>query len=242
MNLSRHGLAGPPRPLRLVAAGRTEESIDIIFGSPKVSERVYCVSACLAVYIVYDDGDEAKESSCSEHRASATVRSPERNLQIRLFRDDSHTAVLTGPGVYSDTGLQPGTLYQYKFMACSKLGCSEPREVAAITEVAGKTVPPDAPAYLRGKEVPDGVEVWWSPVDGATYFEVDSNVESTAQISGYRPPRGVSAPLTHYYDSSPNRSYTGASFLRGDLLPTTYSVKACNKAGCSAPSPTATVH
>ena len=241
MNLTKHGIAAFPSPLQLEATGRTEESIDIRIKSPHgVSEAVYCVSACTTVYIEYEDKENtSEETQCSEYRESATARYPEGNFHIKFVRDDGHTAEWTGADVYSDTGLHPGTLYRYEATACNNLGCSRARDVAGITEVAGETDLPNPPAYVRGKEVRGDVEISWSHVKGATYYKVNDNVESPQSHSPYYP--HVSAPLTSYIDSSPNRTYTGLSFISGDLLPTTYSVKACNKTGCSESSPTFTI-
>ena len=241
MNLTKHGIAAFPSPLQLEATGRTEESIDIRIKSPHgVSEAVYCVSACTTVYIEYEDKENtSEETQCSEYRESATARYPEGNFHIKFVRDDGHTAEWTGADVYSDTGLHPDTLYRYEATACNNLGCSRARDVAGITEVAGETDLPNPPAYVRGKEVRGDVEISWSHVKGATYYKVNDNVESPQSHSPYYP--HVSAPLTSYIDSSPNRTYTGLSFISGDLLPTTYSVKACNKTGCSESSPTFTI-
>ena len=80
----------------------------------------------------------------------------------------------------------------------------------------------------------DEARVTWGKVDGATYYEVyqlgdNSGLLPPMEIEWVNLDAVVSAPRTRYYDNSP-RSH-GWQFIS-----TTYTVKACNKAGCSAHS------
>ena len=71
----------------------------------------------------------------------------------------------------------------------------------------------------------DDARVTWSAAPGATYYEVYQESNFDAEIS---------APQTGYRDYSPN------SFL-GAFQTTSYKIRACNKAGCSAFSERVTV-
>lgn len=66
----------------------------------------------------------------------------------------------------------------------------------------------------------DNAMVTWDEVNGATYYGVYQEGSFDAKVS---------APGTSYYDRNPNSSMFA-------FYATTYTVIACNKAGCSAHS------
>ena len=131
---------------------------------------------------------------------------------------------------FADDGLQPDTVYSYELRACNETGCSPPaREVAGLTEATGPVDIPSPPT-IRAEKVevrffPDDARVTWDEVDGATYYEIYQEGDSGA----FHSDPVVSAPETSYYDDHP-RSHVF------QFISTTYAVKACNKAGCSAHS------
>ena len=126
---------------------------------------------------------------------------------------------------YRDERLDQQTVYWYRLKACNSFGCSDfSSEVGVITEAPGVVAVPSAPTGVRGLaiEVPgtNEAEVTWSAVSGATYYEVyqGSTFDAT-----------VSAPRNSYRDRVPNSSFFSMSR-------TAYSIRACNKCGCSESS------
>ncbi|MDE2695509.1 MAG: ankyrin repeat domain-containing protein [Chloroflexota bacterium] len=132
---------------------------------------------------------------------------------------------------FHDTGLAPGATFYYTAQSCSSGGCSDASDATGgVTEAAGQVDPPSSPASVRGHKFDvaldtDDAGVSWKPVEGATYYEIyqgsPSGTEARASFDAE-----VSAPQTSYRDYSPNSSF-------GAFYATSYSVKACNKAGCS---------
>lgn len=107
---------------------------------------------------------------------------------------------------YTDLDVRPDSVYFYKVQYCTDLECSAlSDEKGGLTESAG-----------------DDARVLWNAADGATWYEVFQDSDATW------PDAEVSAPQTSYRDSSPNRGPFGA------YLTTSYRVRACNNAGCSA--------
>ena len=124
---------------------------------------------------------------------------------------------------YLDVGLLPNTVYSYEISACNEIGCSEATPTAGLTEADGPVDIPASPR-IRAEKVEvggtDDAMVTWDEVNGATYYEVYQERSLDAEVS---------APGTSYYDRDPNSSMFA-------FYATTYTVIACNKAGCSAPS------
>ena len=140
-----------------------------------------------------------------------------------LGRHDSRTL--------EDHGLDPDATYYYSARGCNSVGCTRySGETGGVTESAGQVDVPSIPTGVRGMKVsiPQGTDdarVTWSAAPGATYYEVYRGSDLDAEIS---------APQTGYYDGSPNNIF-------GAFQTTSYKVRACNKAGCSAFSETVTV-
>ncbi len=134
-------------------------------------------------------------------------------------------------GTYEDTNRSADTLYYYVVRACRDDVCSGySSSVGGITEAAGTVQIPARLTGLDGERVDirlafDDARIRWDPVPGATFYEV---------FQGDRLDKKVFAPLTNYYDGKPNSSLFGFS-------PTTYTVRACNKAGCSPASSPITI-
>ena len=130
---------------------------------------------------------------------------------------------------FTDDGLQPSTVYSYEVRACNETGCSSPGRAASLTEAVGLVDIPSPPTIQAEKvDVAGGTDdarVTWGKVDGATYYEVYQRGDNR----GFNLDAVVSAPRTSYYDNSPRSHFW-------QLISTTYTVKACNKAGCSAHS------
>ncbi|MCY3699588.1 MAG: hypothetical protein OXH46_08135 [Gemmatimonadetes bacterium] len=127
---------------------------------------------------------------------------------------------------YVDHGLNSDVAYYYRAKACNGAGCSEQFGTGAgTTEVIGSVEIPPVPTGLGGEEVEvpwaaNDARIWWDAMPRATYYEVYQEGKFDATVN---------APYTRYYDSDPN------DFL--GFYATAYSVKACNKAGCSDLSP-----
>jgi len=126
---------------------------------------------------------------------------------------------------FHDTGLGPDATFFYTAQSCSSGGCSDASDATGgVTESAGRVDPPSTPGNVRGHKFDvsggtDDAGVSWKPVAGATYYEVYQDSSSSLDAA-------VSAPQTSYRDYSPNESWFA-------FTTTQYSVRACNKAGCS---------
>ena len=124
---------------------------------------------------------------------------------------------------FHDSGLAPDTTFYYTAQSCSSGGCSDASDATGgVTESAGQVAPPSSPTSVRGHKFDvaldsDDAGASWKPVAGATYYEVYQDSSFDAEVS---------APQNSYRDYSPNTSF-------GAFYTTSYSVKACNKAGCS---------
>ena len=135
---------------------------------------------------------------------------------------------------YLDTGLEPDTVYSYEVRACNDSGCSSTTQGAGLTEVSGPVDIPSVP-NIQGEKIvvsgaADNVRILWEKVGGATYYTVYQSGPRTTEKLDAR----VSAPAASYLDISPNESFFA-------FETTTYRVKACNKAGCSEFSQSATI-
>ena len=124
-------------------------------------------------------------------------------------------------GDFQDRGLSPNSIYEYALRACSPGGCSGPSSrVSGLTEKSGPVDVPATPT-LQGTRLDERrATLRWNPMDGATYYEVYQDQE-LEQV--------VSAPASSVIDFL-NRSYHVFSFI---TVSTDYTMKACNKAGCS---------
>ena len=129
---------------------------------------------------------------------------------------------------FTHDGLQPSTVYSYEVRACNETGCSSPGRVAGLTEAVGLVDIPSPPT-IQAEKVDvvgtDEARVTWGKVDGATYYEVYQRGDGRA----FHLDAVVSAPRTSYYDDRPRSHFF-------QFIATTYTVRACNKAGCSAHS------
>ena len=136
---------------------------------------------------------------------------------------------------YVDRDLQPDTTYYYAVEFCSDNDCSaRTDETGGITESDGPVDVPATPAGFEGEKIDislggDDARVRWIGAEGATYYEVHQG-GNTFSLDAE-----VSAPQTSYYDGSPNRDFLGG------YITTSYRVRACNKAGCSAFTDTVTM-
>ena len=139
---------------------------------------------------------------------------------------------------YVDEGLHPNTIYYYRVHMCNDNGCSSPSdESGGITESDGPVEAPPRTTGVAGRKVRiplhhDFARVTWHMVTGATYYEVYQG--SVSEPDSFRIDSEISAPQASYEDRAPNTSY-------GAFRPTTYKIRACNKAGCSPFSETFTV-
>ena len=101
----------------------------------------------------------------------------------------------------------------------------------ATTEPEGPVDVPSVPTGFRGEKIeidnnPDDVRLTWDPVDGATYYELWKGSDPTLPFELLVT---ISAPLeAQSFNIAPNRAFFGEYSL------TSWEVRACNKAGCSA--------
>ena len=140
-------------------------------------------------------------------------------------------------GTHVHDGLEPDTAYYFVVLACNQFGCSS-EVMVATTESDGPVSIPSTPAGYRGKKVeidgaPDDAKITWEPAAGTTYYELwkgsDPDIPFKLLIQ-------INAPLeAQSVDIAPNRG------LFGDYSLTSWKVRACNKAGCSAFSKTVTI-
>ncbi len=212
----------PDAPRGVRVTGRTSDSLTIQW-KPPLLQSTYAVSACNDAGCSQLHG-EARASVTHDIHHFALHRSTSENPT----GTDGVTMEIPVGDVYRDVGLQPSTVHFYEIRTCSETECSPPREAAGLTEAIGPVDIPPAPD-IRGEKVDvflftDDARVIWEAVDGATYYEV---YQSGHTGGNEKLDAEVSAPRTSYYDDSPN------SWL-GMFESTSYRVKSCNKAGCSA--------
>ncbi len=212
----------PPAPLGVRVTGRTSESLTIEWEPFPFLERYeteYAVSACnsagcsnvLSGSALAGIPHDVQHFALSRISPEGSAASDEITMEIRDVRK------------YLDVGLLPNTVYSYEISACNEIGCSQATPTAGLTETDGPVDIPASPR-IRAEKVEvggtDDAMVTWDEVNGATYYRVYQEWKFDAEVS---------APGTGYYDSNPNSSFFA-------FYATTYTVTACNKAGCSAPS------
>ncbi len=179
------------------------------------------------------------------HQADAECRNGVTHYELsRSATDIGNYQVIDSTvagGHYVDSGLEPETTYFYMARACDSSECSRfSRHVGGITEAEGAVDVPSIPQGLVGEKVvlslrSDDARIWWSPVPGATYYQIyqsgfDNQLPTSPSLDDT-----VFAPSTSYYDGDPNH------ILFVGFSTTVYSVTACNKAGCSERSESVTI-
>ncbi|WP_407908514.1 DUF6531 domain-containing protein [Lysobacter claricitrinus] len=148
--------------------------------------------------------------------ASATSYKVEENTGNGLWTALSPTAstsmTLTGRGV--------GT-YSYRVSGCNVSGCGP---VSAVVSVKRVDAPISAPSLSAPSSSPDGnYTLSWTGVSAANAYQLDESSNSGAWASV-----GRYAGTTFTYSAKPDGTYA-------------YRVWACNEAGCTGASNTATV-
>ena len=197
-------------------------------------------------------------SACSDAGCSLIVDEFAASIEVpiqyyKIYRDPQaeptqvikYTPLDSSPAhsQYVDKGLQPSAIYYYRVATCNDNGCSNDDDLAAgivvgnaaagLTESNGPVDVPYAPT-LQGEKIvisitrisPDDATVTWNTVEGATYYELwKGSVPSLL----FELAEEISAPLESQSFVTPtNRGTFGAFSV------TSWKVRACNKAGCSA--------
>lgn len=122
-----------------------------------------------------------------------------------------------GATAWTDTGLTPGSTWQYRVRACNEVGCSETTAEAAVTTPAA---PPAAPSDLQAwaNDASSITVVWNDRADHETSLEVDRAV-----AGGGFEAAATLAPNTAIWT---DEGLAAATHHR-------YRVRACGEAGCS---------
>lgn len=97
------------------------------------------------------------------------------------------TAVFTGAALTdTDSGLSASTTYYYRVKATNAFGASPYSLVASGATQAG-TGPPAVPTGLAATAYPNGINLSWPAVTGATSYEIDrsANGGTTWTLAGY---------------------------------------------------------
>ncbi len=219
-----HPLPPPVQPHAIRVVDRTENSLALrwteVHGSG--GELYYEISAC--------SGAECSLIGDNVPFAQASYLVVGHYRLHRRTAESGYTLMDATPTVagYVDEALPPDTTYYYAVEFCNEVECSaRSDETGGITEAEGPVDVPATPIGFEGEKVDisgdgDDARVAWVGVEGATYYEVHQGLDSP------RLDAKISAPQSSYYDDSPQRG----SF--GTYITTSYRVRACNKAGCSA--------
>lgn len=124
---------------------------------------------------------------------------------------------------FSDTGLQPATMYGYRVRACNIAGCSDfSEEASAVTPDVPPLAPYDLSATATGSS---GVSLAWT--------------DGSSNESGFEIERGEGGPWTPVGFVPTNTTHFSDGGLTAES-PYDYRVRACNTEGCSAWSSEAT--
>jgi len=127
---------------------------------------------------------------------------------------------------YSHTGLSPSTSYRYRVKACNTSGCSDYSISIAMCTTQATSPPSSPPSSVNCLTVSSSqIDVSWTSVSGATYYEVYYCQGTTCTPTTYLG-QTSSSPYSHT-GLSPSTSYR-------------YRVKACNVGGCSSSYSSAT--
>ena len=123
-------------------------------------------------------------------------------------------------------GLTGNTTYYYWLKACNDAGCSDFSQVSTVvTEEEEQTAPSTPPSPTATANSSSSVTISWSSVSEATYYQLYQNTSNSS-----------SSATEIYEGSSTNTTKNG---LTGNTTHY-YWLKACNDAGCSGFSSSAT--
>ena len=229
----------PPEPHDVKVVGRSADSLTVqwraVEGNRYSRYLTYMVTACNNALCSENDGH--RNAAIVDFSFPLQVLHYQVNRRTQQSEFETVDSNPTRPP-YVDEGLNPSSIYFYRVQACNDNGCSRVSdETGGLTESDGQVEAPPRTTGVQGKKVRiplhhDFAEVTWLTVAGATYYEVYQG--SVSEPNSFRIDSEISAPQASYEDRAPNTSY-------GAFRPTTYKIKACNKAGCSPFSETITV-
>ena len=247
-----HAISAPEGIFGIQVVDRTSDSLTINWPE-RYHGHYYWVAACTSVGCSAINTDYTPEEFVASHEVLPAYYLIYREPEGQTAQEFRYVPTGSSPDhfQYVDKGLQASTIYYHRVKACNESGCSEESgESAGLTEGQGPVDPPSTPTGFHAEKVAkreagDDARVFWVPVEGATYYEIwqGSNPSRPFAID-----KEISAPRLPtcggqgdfsgacYYDRFPNRSDFGFSFST-----TSYRVRACNKAGCSAFTETVTL-
>ena len=163
------------------------------------------------------------EGAAADYQQLLASSSPEGPYRLVASSIEENPAVVGG--------LDPDTTYFLVAFACDEFGCSPGEWAVAVTEAAGPANVPATPTGFRGEKIVidrnvDRARLTWNAVEEATYYELWKGSDPDLQFELLA---RISAPLeAQTVGTAPNRG------IFGEYLPTSWKVRACNKAGCSA--------
>ena len=133
-------------------------------------------------------------------------------------------SVFSPTTTYQNSGLAPATQYYYRVSACNTAGCSAPSTENNATTLPN---PPSAPSGLTATTA------------SSTQINIAWTASATGPVTRYYVERSTGGGAFAVIDSltSNNTSYQNSGLSPGTQY--TYQVRACNAAGCSGYSNTA---
>lgn len=128
-------------------------------------------------------------------------------------------SVETDSVAFVDTGLEPGTEYDYRVRACNDGGCSAYAGPVSVTTEQAATPPPSTPTNFQAEaESKSKIDLQWDDVDTEDSYELERSTNGT----NFSLLATLAADDTGYTDSGLDRRTTYY-----------YRLRACNDGGCS---------
>ena len=201
--------------------------------------------------VYYFRGDCHQEDWCRQHplgETSSTSAAVYVDMGLYSYQCHAESTCSRGPFNY-DSPIENAAemLHDFRVAACTRRGCSDIETISPARRLDSHDGSlPEVPSGFKARKhvrdgSPDSASIFWAPVHGATYFEIW--VGSTPS-SGFRldqQVRGNGLDPFYFEDDPPELMFHVENFdtpnnrgTSGEYNTTSWKIRACTDAGCSA--------